>query len=404
MWTGMGEAPQDLRRPPREWNVINDVTVTTFVYETSQVKDSDGHSHPGPPREARMSLLAITDDAGHQGHCIVQPADVREDVLAAYVRPVLAGADPLRTEKLWYALYKWQRGSAFRLSDRTLCAVDLALQDLVGKIAGQPVWKLLGGYRDKILAYASTMCGDDVENGLATADDYARFAQWCVQTRGYKAVKLHTWMPPIPGAPDVRMDYRACAAVREAVGPDVPLMLDPNHWYSRADALWLGQRLEELGFLWMEEPMEEASISSYRWLSDNLTKLNILGPETVLGKHWIRAEWVAGKACDILRTGVWDVGGIGPSMKVARLAECFGMRCEVHGTGAANLAVAAAIQNTTYYERGLLHPFIDYDSPPAYLRRIDDEMDQDGYVHLRDDPGLGQDIDLAYIEAHRVEG
>ena len=149
--------------------------------------------------------------------------------------------------------------------------------------------------------------------------------------------------------------------------------------------------------------MEEASISSYRWLSENLRKLNILGPETLLGKHWIRAEWVAGNACDMVRTGVWDVGGIGPSMKVARMAESFGMTCEVHGTGAANLAVCAAIQNTTYYERGLLHPFIDYDVPPAYMKRIDDEMDADGYVHLRDEPGLGQDIDFDYIENNLVK-
>ena len=381
---------------------IIDVSTKTFVYTTNQMKDSDGHSHPGPPRDAKMTLFTITTDDGTQGCTVVSPRDAREDLLANYVRPVLIGADPMRTEKIWYALYKWQRGSGFALDDRTLTTVDLALWDLVGKITKQPVWKLLGGYRDKILAYGSTMCGDDIENGLATPQDYARFAEWLVKERGYKAVKLHTWMPPIPGAPNVKSDYLACAAVREAVGPDIPLMLDPNHWYSRADTLWLGQKLEELGFLWMEEPMEEASISSYQWLSGNLQKLNILGPETMLGKHWTRAEWVAKNACDMVRTGVWDVGGIGPSMKVARLAESFGMSCEVHGTGAANLAVCAAIQNTTYYERGLLHPFIDYDAPPAYMKRIDDEMDSDGYVHCRDDAGLGQDIDFDYIDGHLV--
>ncbi|MBI3507903.1 MAG: enolase [Proteobacteria bacterium] len=383
---------------------IVDVSATVFVYTTHQTKDSDGHSHPGPPREAKQALLTLTCDDGTKGHAIVNPHDAREDLLRDYVRPVLVGADPMRTEKIWHALYKWQRGSGFRLDDRTLCSVDLALWDLVGTIARQPVWKLLGGYRDRILAYGSTMCGDDLDNGLATPADYARFAEWLVKKRGYKAVKLHTWMPPIPGAPSVQADYKACAAVREAVGPDIPLMLDPNHWYSRTDALWLGQRLEELGFLWMEEPMEEASISSYQWLSANLQKLNICGPETLLGKHWIRAEWIAKGACDLVRTGVWDVGGIGPSMKVARLAESFGMACEVHGTGAGNLAVAVAIQNTTYYERGLLHPFIDYDKPPAYLKRIDDEMDADGYVHPRDVPGLGQDIDFDYIAANRAKG
>ena len=381
---------------------IEQVTVTRFVYETSKSVDSDGHSHPGPPREAKGALLTITADDGTSGHVIASPGDVAEDLLAQFVRPVLIGADPMRREKLWMALYKWQRGSAGRLTDRVLCAVELALWDLIGKACGQPVWKLLGGYRDKILAYGSTMCGDDLEGGLATPEDYGRFADWLVRVRGYKAVKLHTWMPPIPGAPNVAADYAACAAVREAVGPDVPLMLDPNHWYSRTDALWLGRRLEDLGFLWMEEPMEEASISAYQWLSGNLTKLNVLGPESAAGKHWTRAEWIAKGACDIVRTGVWDVGGIGPSLKVAHLAESFHMGCEVHGTGAGNLAVSAAIQNTTYYERGLLHPFIDYDRPPTYLFRIDDEMDAEGYVQLRGEPGLGQAIDLGYIESHRL--
>jgi L-alanine-DL-glutamate epimerase-like enolase superfamily enzyme len=376
---------------------IASVKSRTFTYKANTAKDSDGHSHPAPEREARMALLTIADEDGTEGHMIAAPHLVREDLLADLIRPVLVGADPLRMEKNWRALYKWQRGSGGRLTDRVLCAAELALWDLAGKRLGQPVWKLLGGYHDKILAYGSTMCGDDLEGGLATPEDYGRFAEWLVKERGYKAVKLHTWMPPIPGAPNVKMDYAACAAVREAVGPDIPLMLDPNHWYSRADSLWLGRRLEELEFLWMEECMEEASLSSYQWLSGNLPKLNILGPESMAGKHWTRAEWAAKGACDMIRTGVWDVGGIGPSLKCARLAESFGMSCEVHGTGAGNLAVCGAIQNTTYYERGLLHPFIDYDRPPAYLNRIDDEMDREGYVHCRDEPGLGQDIDLDYI-------
>lgn len=381
---------------------IVDVTSKVFTYKTNKMNDTDGHTHPGPERQAKMGLLTITADDGTQGHITTSQHFVREDILADFIRPVLLGQDPLRTEKLWYGLYKWQRGSSGRLTDRVVCAAELALWDLVGKSLKQPVWKLLGGYRDKILAYGSTMCGDDIKDGLATPEDYGRFAEWLVQTRGYKAVKLHTWMPPIPGAPNVRMDYAACAAVREAVGPDIPLMLDPNHWYSRQDALWLCNKLQELNFLWIEEMMEEASLSSYQWLSANVHRLNILGPESMEGKHWTRAEWASKGACDMLRTGVWDVGGIGPALKCARIAEGFHMLTEVHGTGAGNMAVCAAIQNTTYYERGLLHPHVDYDVPPAYLKRIDDEMDKDGYVHFRDEPGIGHAVDLDYINANLV--
>jgi L-alanine-DL-glutamate epimerase-like enolase superfamily enzyme len=382
---------------------IVEVGTRLFSYKTDKRNDSDGHTHPGPWRDARHGLLTITCDDGTVGRVTASPSALEKGVLDAFVRPVLVGADPMDRERLWQALYKWQRGSAGRLTDRVLCAVELCLWDLAGRKLGLPVHKLIGSYRDRILAYGSTMCGDDLEGGLRTPADYGRYALWLVRERGYKALKLHTWMPPVPGAPDVRMDAAACAAVREAVGPDIPLMLDPNHWYSRADALWLADRLHELGFLWMEEPMEEASLSSYQWLAAN-TRLNILGPESMAGKLHTRAEWASKGACDMLRTGVWDVGGIGPSLKIAHIAEGFGMSCEIHGPGAGNLAVCAAVMNTTFYERGLLHPFVDYEKPPAYLKRIDDEMDGEGFVHLRDTPGLGQDIELDYIEANLVNG
>ncbi len=380
---------------------IETIETTIFRHTTNTVRDSDGHGHPGPQSETQSALLRIICDDGTTGQVICAAAQVQEDLLDRFIRPNLVGRDPLRGEALWYAIYKWQRLGGGRLTDRLLCAVDLALWDLKGKAAGLPVWKLLGGYREKILAYGSTMCGDDLEGGLATPEDYARFADWMVNTRGYKAVKLHGWMPPVPGAPDVRMDYKACAAVREAVGPDIPLMLDPHHFYSRTETLWLAEKLAGLDFAWMEEPMEEASMSSYKWLTAN-TRLNILGPETMTGKHWTRAEWVRHDACDIVRSGVEDVGGITPAMKCAMMAESFHMNCEIHGTGAGNLAVALAIPNTSFYERGLLHPFIDYDKPREFQNRIDDEMDADGYVHGRDVPGLGQDLDMAYIEGNRV--
>ncbi len=381
---------------------IEQITSKTFIHTQNTMRDSDGHGHPGPETKGKSSLLTIKTDSGHEGHIVASPSDVQDTLLERFIRPNLIGQDPMCTDALWYKIYKWQRLSSQLLTDRMLCAVDLALWDLRGKICNQPVWKLIGGYRPKILAYGSTMCGDDLENGLATPEDYAHFATWMVQTRGYKGVKLHGWMPPMPGAPDVRKDYKACAAVREAVGPEIPLMLDPHHFYSRSEALWLANKLVELDFSWMEEPMEEASMSSFKWLKQN-TALNILGPETMTGKHWTRAEWVKHDACDMVRAGVWDMGGISPTIKAAYMAESFHMSCELHGTGAGNLSVALAIPNTDFYERGLLHPFIDYDKPKEFQNRIDDEMDEDGYVHGRDDAGIGQDLNMDYIEENLID-
>jgi L-alanine-DL-glutamate epimerase-like enolase superfamily enzyme len=128
------------------------VTSRSFTYRSDIARDSHGHAHPGPPRDAVLALLTIGCDDGAEGHVIAPPGDVAEDLLARFVRPVLLGADPWCREQLWQALYKWQRGSGGRLTDRVLCAVELALWDLIGKVAGQPVWKLAGGYRDRIPA------------------------------------------------------------------------------------------------------------------------------------------------------------------------------------------------------------------------------------------------------------
>lgn len=379
---------------------IETVSGTEFTYPTRRSVDSAGHSHPGPPGRGKLAMLTLTTDEGHKGHAFAPVEVIRPHVLEAFARKVLVGQDPFQREHLWKSLEHWQRGSAGQLTDRALAAIEQALWDLAGRALKLPVYKLIGGYRDKVPAYGSTMCGDELEGGLATPQDYADFALKLV-ARGYKAIKLHTWMPPVSFAPDPGMDIRACAAVREAVGPNIELMLDGYHNYSRTDALRIGRALEKLGFAWFEEMMNEQSMASYAWLAGQLD-IPIVGPESLSGKHYSRADWVAAGACDILRAGVPGVGGITPTLKVAHLAESFGMNCEVHGNGAANLAVCAAIKNCRWYERGLLHPFLDYDEVPAYLHSLVDPMDDEGYVHLPERPGLGEDINFDYIEAHTV--
>jgi L-alanine-DL-glutamate epimerase-like enolase superfamily enzyme len=152
----------------------------------------------------------------------------------------------------------------------------------------------------------------------------------------------------------------------------------------------------------MEEPMDVASMSSYVWLCAQ-TSLPILGPEIAGGKAQVRAEWIKAGACDMVRGGVHDVGGITPLMKIAHLAESFNMDMEVHGTGIGNLTVLCAMSSPgRYYERGLLHPFIDHEVPPPWLNKLADPMDEEGFVHISQGPGLGQDINWDYIRDNRV--
>jgi L-alanine-DL-glutamate epimerase-like enolase superfamily enzyme len=381
--------------------IIKSVNVEVFTYPSRRSVDSAGHSHPGDEKPAKMAMLRIATEEGPEGFAFGPPEVIRAHVIEAFARKVLIGQNAFDRERLWQDLVHWQRGSAGQLTDRALALIEQALWDLAGRALELPVHKLIGGFRDKVPAYGSTMCGDELKGGLATPDDYAAFAEQLV-ARGYKAIKLHTWMPPVSFAPDTKMDVRACAAVREAVGPDIALMLDGYHWYSRTDAFYIGRELQRLDFAWFEEPMVEDSAESYAWLAANLD-IPVLGPETVAGKHYSRASWVKNASCDILRAGVAGVGGIGPCLKVAHLADAFGMDCEVHGNGAANLAVVGAIKNCRWYERGLLHPFLDYDEVPAYLNSLVDPMDDQGFVHLSQKPGLGEDINFEYIQEHRIE-
>ena len=148
--------------------------------------------------------------------------------------------------------------------------------------------------------------------------------------------------------------------------------------------------------------MDEHSTSSYVWLAKELS-IPVVGPETAEGKLQTRAEWIVREASDISRGGVWDVGGITPLMKIAHLCEAFGVRMEVHGGGVGNLhALCAMGIPGEYYERGLLHPFLDYDQPPPWLRELVDPLDDQGYVHVSERPGLGLDIDFAYIREHTL--
>ncbi len=381
--------------------IITEVFVTSFRTLSRTFRDSEGHDHPSPSvSEAIGFLLAIGDSDGNIGYSLMAGDSLRPEVVRDYIRPALVGSDPIRRDAIAHNLYLAQRGAYGRLQDRAVAYVECALWDLLGRRTNLPVWKLVGGYRDRVAAYASTMCGDEIPGGLSTPEDYAAFAVDLV-ARGYRGIKLHTWMPPVSFAPDARADIRACAAVREAVGQGVTLMLDSHHWYSRSDALYIARELEKLDFAWMEEPMDEYSIASYRWLQQR-TSVAIAGPESVAGSFRARADWAASGASDLLRIGVGSAGGITAALKTCHLAEAFGMDVEIHGGGAANLAVLAAAPNAHWYEAGLLHPHLDSDSPLPHLTAVVDKIDAEGNVLMPTIAGLGEPINFEYIASETI--
>lgn len=377
--------------------VIIAVDYIVFVTETVPRLGRAGQRLPGPS-SVEMGVLTLTDSDGHSGHAVGQADLFSASLFDAVVRPLLLGQQASRISPILAELRRGQRGRRLTsLTDRQLCRIDSALWDRQASAAGMPLWQLLGGARERVPAYASTAPADLERGGLSTVEEFAAFAVELVEL-GYRGIKMHSWGRQI-AEPDPMREIALCTAVRDAVGPDVQLMLDGYHWFSRVEALSIGRAIEELGFAWFEEPLDENSVASYRWLSDQLD-VPVIGPETLPGAHVARAEWV--DAVDILRVGPLNGGGISDCVKTMHLAEAFGMNCEIHGDGAASMALVGSSWTSSWYERGLLHPFEDYEWLPPHRHSHVAPLDIDGFVRMSPEHGLGEHLDHNYIARHEI--
>ena len=345
------------------------------------------------------SITRIITDDGAEGYAIGGDRAVTE----AVIKPLLVGENPLDREKIWLWLDEIT-SNRHTLTERQFGVIDCALWDLLGRMTGLPVHKLLGGCRDRVKAYASSF------DHLGGPDAYAAHALAC-KALGYKAYKIHayvqwnphTWQPaPLtPGFP--REDVNVCRAVREAVGDDMALMLDPFGSYTLEQALWVGRELEKLDFYWLEHPMTETRLEAYRRLTQELD-IAILAPEHLPGGVFTRADWILQGAADMLRIDQ-NFGGITACHKLANVCQAYGIQCELHGGGWAHTQILAATPESTceYYERGLLHPDRDYDAPPPYLKANCDPLDGDGNIIVPQTAGLGMEFNWDYIRDNLVK-
>jgi len=361
---------------------------------------------PMPEDEIIQTLTKIVTDDGAEGYYLGGHghgdqdglhADERE-ILEGRIKSLLVGHDPFDREKFWHWLWVANH------QENLISVVDLALWDLQARVFNVPLYKLLGGCRDKVKAYASTY------PNMGTPEDYAAHALACKE-QGYTHYKIHPyyfWDPvtrqPDPGRPShIADDIVVCQAVRSAVGAEMVLSFDPWGTYrTYEEAYRVGRALEELNFYWYEHPMPEYRVSSYEKLCRELD-IPILAPEIAAGSLYTRADWIKRGASDMSRIDVLR-GGVTGVKKLAAVCEAYGVKCEIHMSGFANLQLLGSTSEDVceYYERGLLAPGVEYETPPPYLEVIGDPMDEQGYVHLPTEPGIGYRIIWDYIEENRV--
>nr|WP_256487819.1 MULTISPECIES: enolase C-terminal domain-like protein [unclassified Haladaptatus] len=350
---------------------------------------------PGATTERKLFAIEVQTDTGISGEYIGgnSPGAAQYNTVADY----LVGKNPLEREKHWSEVKR-----ALRKYDRMgIGPIDIALWDFAGKYYDAPIHELLGTYRERIPAYASTYHGDE-NGGLDSPEAFADFAEEC-RERGFPGYKIHGW-----GGGDISRDLDreidAVHAVGERVGDEMDLMHDPAcELETFGDALKLGRALDEEGFFWYEDPFRDGGISqhAHRKLRQSLDT-PILQTEHVRGLE-PAADFVANEATDFVRADPEYDGGITGAMKRAHMAESFGLDVEFHAPGPAQRHCIAATRNSNYYEMALVHPKCQNTQPPVYLGEYSDmidAVDDDGTVPVPDGPGLGVEYDWDYVESN----
>jgi L-alanine-DL-glutamate epimerase-like enolase superfamily enzyme len=304
---------------------------------------------------------------------------------AASLRPFFVGRNALDREAAWH---DWRRADRWwhHLPGYAYGPADCCLWLLGAQDAGQPLWRYIGGARDRVPVYASSLV---LEDAAAYADE-AR----AVKAAGLRGYKIH------PPGRSLAEDIAIHRTVRDAVGDGFPLMSDPVQPYSFDEALRLGRALEALGYLWLEEPLPDEAAGALAELTRTLD-IPVIGGEVLAKRPYALADYCARRVVDGVRADVSWSGGVTGSLKTAHLAEAFHMSCEIHTAifhplEMMNLHVCGAIRNSAWFE--VLWPMDRF----AFALRGGLPI-VDGMAILPETPGLGAELDWDIIEDATLE-
>jgi len=291
----------------------------------------------------------------------------------------VVGSDPDHVTATWAQL--WRDINFLGHKGVTICAlsaIDTALWDLRAKAMGQPVYRLLGGARTEVPVYASGGLWLDTPADALGAE--AR--QWL--QRGFRAMKLRL------GSATIDADVERVQAVRSAIGPQVPLMVDANQGFTVDHAIRLGRRLEGFDLTWFEEPVVHYDYEGSARVAAALDT-PIASGETDYTRYGFRAM-IEARAADVLMPDLMRVGGVSEFMRVAHLGAAYELPVSSHLFSEQSLSLLAALDNATYLEH---MPWFE----PLYRETI--EM-KDGKAVVPERPGFGFTFDLDAIERMRL--
>jgi L-alanine-DL-glutamate epimerase-like enolase superfamily enzyme len=335
----------------------------------------------------------VRDESGLEGTGFCYGGSLAGKIVTVAVRDMLAGLvvgrDPRQVEAIWeemfhQSLLHGRRGSVMR----AISAVDIALWDLLGKQAGLPLYRLLGGYRSETVpAYAS---GGYYVPGK-TAQDLAREVSGYVDM-GFPAVKIKV------GRVDVAEDFERVRACREALGPDIPLFLDANNaWRDAPSAIAATRRFESVGIDWMEEPLFPDDIEATAAVARAVAVPIATGE--IEATRWGFQALIRAGAASILQPDAAVCGGITEWRRIAALAAAHNIPVAPHWFADLHVHLVAATPNATWVE------YFTDTQVLNFMRLLRSSLAlRDGSLVLPEGEGLCLDWDEEAIERWSADG
>ena len=363
-------------------------------------------SFPVPPGGVRLGIgqsvkrdcvmvKVVTEDGivgwgeSHHGRAHTAIAKLIETTLSH----LIMGMDASDTTGVWARIYKYQLGShgMGAACAMAMSGIDMALWDIKGKAVGWPLWRLLGGSRKPVPAYAG-----GVALGYQPPASLIDEAQPLVEA-GYRAVKLRI-------GDTVRDDTARMEAVRNAFGDSLAILTDANTGYSIADVRQVMPAMDALNIGWLEEPFPAHDHHHYRQAAGYGHT-----PLAAGENHFTRFEFtrvLEDRAITIWQPDLSKCGGITETLRIAAMASAFKIPINPHSsmTGvnqAASIHLLAAIENAGYFEADVSKRNLFRDALGSEPWRIGG----DGTVLPLDAPGIGVEVDEAFLAAHpAIEG
>lgn len=313
-----------------------------------------------------------------------------------FLSPLVLGEDPLQVEAVWQKMHLRALDYARRgVLVAAISAIDIALWDLRGKLLGQPVSVLLGGRRrERVKVYATGMYFVHSDDLIGKLVDEARL----YAAQGFRALKMKVGL-------GVATDVKHVRAVRQAIGEDMQLMVDANHAYSLSEALSFARQIEELDIGFFEEPVSPEDYEGYRELRQRAS-IPIAGGECEYLLAGFR-HLLSNRCVDIAQPDICGAGGLTETKRIAALAAAFQTNVLPHswGTGIAFAAGLHLVSTLDVVPGRLRMPeaMLEMDRSESALRENLTQPKftlEDGRVAVPTAPGLGVDVDPAYLERY----